>query len=222
MMPHVAGPFIPDAEPRFDVERLAFFSDAVVAIAITLLVIQLSLPTGIRTDAQLRDALIALAPGFFSFFGTFAVTGLWWSGHHRLMRVLTHADGPFLVLNFMMLAGIAFLPFSSGVVGHHGDLPSALILYAATNCFIATTLAAMRLAAARLNLLRDGANDAAYHRRTASTLGAAGVFGVSIPLALVSPDLAILSWYLVLAVVAIRAWDERRRRRPAPAPSEGL
>ena len=208
----MAGPILDDADARFDVERLVFFSDAVIAIAITLLVIQLGIPENVQTDAELRGALLALEPAFFAFFGTFAVVGLWWSGHHNLTRLLSHTDGPFLALNLVALAGIAFLPFASGVLGHHGDLPSAVVVYAATNCLIASTLVAMRLAAVRWKLLREGANDAAYRRRNASTLATALVFGLSIPLALISAQLAILSWYLVLVLVVIRSRLERRRR----------
>ena len=90
----MAGPILDDADARFDVERLVFFSDAVIAIAITLLVIQLGIPENVQTDAELRGALLALEPAFFAFFGTFAVVGLWWSGHHNLTRLLSHADEP--------------------------------------------------------------------------------------------------------------------------------
>jgi TMEM175 potassium channel family protein len=222
MMPHVAGPFLDETDARFDVERLVFFSDAVIAIAITLLVIQLVVPADLQTDAQLRDALIALAPGFSSFVLTFAVIGIWWAGHHRLTRALARVSGATLVLNLVLLGGIAFLPFASGVLGHHGNLPTAVMLYAATNVLIAATLVGMRVVAVRQDLLRDGANDAAFRRRTWFTLGTAAIFAISIPVAAASPILATQSWDLVLLLVLIRGWSERRPRQPvAQAGSQG-
>lgn len=202
-----------DPEVPLDIERLVFFSDAVFAIAITLLVIELSVPADLTTDAELRAALAALGPNLFSFFLTFAVTALWWLSHHRLMRVLEHPHGALVVLNFVLLGAVAFLPFASGVLGHHGDLPTAVILYAATNVVASGSIVLMRLAARRLRLLRDGLDMAAFDRQTWYAFATGALFAISIPIAVVSPDAARLSWNLVLVVVLVRSWDQRRRTR---------
>ena len=89
-----------------------FFSDAVFAIAITLLVIELSVPENLTTDEQLRAALAALGPNLLSFFLSFAVTAVWWLSHHRLMRVVEHTNGMLVFLNFVLLGAIVFLPFA--------------------------------------------------------------------------------------------------------------
>ena len=210
-------PAIPEEhEPTFDVERLVFFSDAVFAIAITLLVIELGVPERLADDAALRDALIDLLPSLFSFFLSFAVIALWWISHHRLLRLIDRTHPALVALNFVLLASIAFLPFASGVLGHHGDLPTAVQLYAATNAVAALSLVGMRVLAQRLGLLDDGADLAAFRRRSLSTLATAAVFVLSIPLAAVSPSLATWSWALVFVVVLVRGWDERRRRARSP------
>jgi len=210
-MPAMVGPSAKDPEVPFDVERLVFFSDAVIAIAITLLVIQLTVPGTLATDADLRDALAGLMPSFFSFGLSFAVIGVWWASHYRLMRVLVHASGLIVFLNFVLLGAIVFLPFASGVLGHHGELPTAIMLYALTNLVAASTIVAMRIAASRLHLLREGAEDAAFRRRTAFTVGTAAVFGLSILIAPASPQLATYTWDLILVLILVRTWDERRR-----------
>jgi uncharacterized membrane protein len=195
-----------------DIERFVFFSDAVIAIAITLLVIQLDVPATAGSDAGLRDALIALWPSFFSFVLSFVVIAIWWLGHHRLLRVVERSHWLLVVLNFALLGAIVFLPFASRVLGTYADLPSAVILYSVTNLAAAAALLGMRLAADRLDLLRDGTDMTEFRRRTLYTLATAGVFATSIPIALVSPPIARNVWNLVFVLVVVREWHNRRRR----------
>jgi uncharacterized membrane protein len=213
----MAGPVAPQHEPEttLDVERLVFFSDAVIAIAITLLVIDLRVPETLGSDAALRDALVQLLPSLLSFFLSFGVIALWWMGHHRLLRDVERAPGSMVGLNFVLLGSIAFLPFASGVLGHHGDLPTAVILYAGTNIVAASALLVMRIVAQRRGLLRDDVDPGAFRRRTRFAAVTVAIFAASIPVALASTDLARLLWDLVFVQVAYRSWDERRRRRLA-------
>lgn len=205
------------ADVPLDVERFVFFSDAVIAIAITLLVIQLDIPANLRTDAELRDALVRLSPSFFSFFLSFIVIAVWWLSHHRLLRLVERTHGLFAMLNFVLLGAIAFLPFASRVLGRNGDLPTAVILYSVTNLVAASSLLAMRLAAPRLGLLRDGVDMVEFRRRTRYTIATAAVFAISIPIGLVSPSTATLVWNLVFVLVILREWRDRRRHASVPA-----
>jgi len=86
-----------------------------------------------------------------------------------------------------------------------------VILYALTNLVAASAIVAMRIVASRLHVLREGADDDAFRRRTAFTMGTAGVFALSIPVALASPELATSAWDLILVLILYRSWDERRR-----------
>ena len=93
-----------------EVERLIFFSDAVMAIAMTLLVIDLKLPESLgamTSDADLRAALDGLGPRFLSVLLSFAVIAIWWNGHNRIFRNLERADGALVVLNLVFLGAIA-------------------------------------------------------------------------------------------------------------------
>jgi uncharacterized membrane protein len=94
-------------------ERMVFFSDAVFAIAITLLVIELHaprLPRGTSDVAQLQ-MLADLIPNFIGFGVSFAVIGLFWMGHHRAFCVAAHYSPRVLGWNLALLGLIAFMPF---------------------------------------------------------------------------------------------------------------
>jgi uncharacterized membrane protein len=100
-----------------DVDRIAFFSDAVFAIAITLLVVQLSVPQG--PPAALGEALRDLGPKFFAFVLSFLVIGQYWMAHHRIFRHVRGYDLGLLWLNLLYLLGIAFLPFPTALLGNY-------------------------------------------------------------------------------------------------------
>jgi uncharacterized membrane protein len=94
-------------------ERLVFFSDAVFAIAITLLVIEIHpphLPHGASDLAHLQ-ALADLIPSFVGYFISFFVVGMFWMGHHRALVLATHYSSRILGWNMLLLCVIAFMPF---------------------------------------------------------------------------------------------------------------
>jgi len=98
--------------PDHRLERLTFFSDAVIAIAITLLVIELHaphLPPGETGWHQLAE----LGPEFFGFFLSFAVIGRFWVGHHAALAMMHRYDPRLLVPNLGFLMTTAFMPFAT-------------------------------------------------------------------------------------------------------------
>jgi uncharacterized membrane protein len=107
---------------EFQLERLILFSDAVFAIAITLLVIEIKIPDreilkgqdGGISDAAIAYSLKLLIPKFIGFLISFTFIGLYWVIHHRMFGFVTNYNRKLLVLNLIFLFFIALMPFSTG------------------------------------------------------------------------------------------------------------
>jgi uncharacterized membrane protein len=112
-------------------ERVVFFSDAVFAIAITLLVIEIHVPhIAVRTDAGLGQALLELLPKYIGFIVSFFVIGRFWIGHHRLCGHLAKADDGLIGRNLLFLMLIAFGPFPTALLSEYPDSRVAVGVYA--------------------------------------------------------------------------------------------
>jgi Endosomal/lysosomal potassium channel TMEM175 len=110
--------------------RLLALADGVFAIALTLLVIEITLPEG-TSDARLGAALVALGPRYFAYVLSFAVIARFWIAHHHVFRYLRGYDDTLLWLNFLPLMLVAFLPFPTSVLGAHGNTPTGATFYGA-------------------------------------------------------------------------------------------
>jgi len=112
-------------------ERLVFFSDAVFAIAITLLVIEIHVPEipYRAPNAAYWEALAHLAPAFVSFAISFFVIGMFWMSHHRAFGLAGRYDGGVLGWNLLLLGLIAFMPFVTALVGRYYGAPVPTGLY---------------------------------------------------------------------------------------------
>jgi uncharacterized membrane protein len=115
---------------EFQLERLILFSDAVFAIAITLLVIEIKVPTLKEISAHgVAEALWEKFPEFFGFLLSFAVIGQFWTNHHRIFGYVTNYTTGLLWLNLNMLFWVVLVPFTSGFNSHHGNLDAVWMLY---------------------------------------------------------------------------------------------
>lgn len=125
--PHPPG----HRRPDHGLERLIFFSDAVFAIAITLLVIEIHvprLPAG-SDDAQFIDAIAGLAPNFVGFLISFLVIGAFWSGHHRAFACAVHWDDRLLPANTFLLFAIAAMPFFTALMSAYSNARVPVVAY---------------------------------------------------------------------------------------------
>lgn len=105
-----------ELKKEFQLERMILFSDAVFAIAITLLVIEIKVPSldlHIATDAMLVNALDELIPKFVGFFISFFIIGLYWTIHHRMFGYVTNYTRKLLWLNLVFLLAVVLMPFST-------------------------------------------------------------------------------------------------------------
>ena len=117
---------------RFQLERLAFFSDAVFAIAITLLIIAVRLPPGLPdSERAIAQTLADLIPQYIGFFVSFFVIGRFWIGHHRVFGRLQRVDDGLIWRNLLFLMTIAFMPFPTALVSHFVSTRVGVGVYAA-------------------------------------------------------------------------------------------
>lgn len=110
--------------------RLESFSDGVFAIAITILVLNISI--GDVSYDQLGSALYALWPRILSFVMSFLLIGLYWIGHHFYFERIKIVDGTFVFLNILLLMLISFMPFSAYLLSRYPLGEIALLVYGAT------------------------------------------------------------------------------------------
>jgi len=114
--------------------RLEFLTDAVYAIALTLLALDLRLPqeTLDASGPELFAALVAILPKLLSYVTSFTVVALFWSANHRMFHFVVRFDGNLRWLVLLQLGLVAFVPFPSAVLGDHLNDPVAQEFYFGT------------------------------------------------------------------------------------------
>ena len=115
---------------QFQLERLILFSDAVFAIAITLLVIELKIPE-LHENESLMDAFhrYETFSGIFGLALSFAIIGQFWTNHHRLFGYVNNYSQGLLWLNLHTLFWIILMPFSSALSSKYAGMDSVWMLY---------------------------------------------------------------------------------------------
>jgi uncharacterized membrane protein len=201
-------------ERAFDYDRTVALSDGVFAIALTLLVLSLTVPH-LATGHQglLGNRLSHQRDEFISYGISFAVIARLWIWHHRLFRALERIDTRITLLNLAYLAFVALLPFPTRVLGAYGEQAAAIVLYASTVAVLTILGGLTRAHALRAGLLDPKrAYEVADREHWAL---APAVFLASIPIAFADVTLAKLTWLLLL-VPAIRARTRARARAREP------
>ena len=104
-----------ELKKEFQLERMILFSDAVFAIAITLLVIELKVPVivGEVTDHKLTESLVELIPKFIGFIVSFIIIGQYWTIHHRLFGFVMNYNLRLMWLNLFFLLAVVLMPFTT-------------------------------------------------------------------------------------------------------------
>ncbi len=204
-------------ERAFDYARTVALSDGIFAIALTLLVLNITVPDLKPTEhGKLGHDLIKHRDEFISYAISFAVVSLFWIRHHVFFRRLTQIDARLAVINLAYLAFVAFVPYPTRLVGVYGDEPASVVLYAATLAIISTLAGLSRFHARRAGLVSpQGLREL---DRREHWLLAPAIFLLSIPIAFASPTAAELVWLLVLFTGAgplLSRLSARRSNGPA-------
>ncbi len=199
-------------------ERIAFFSDAVMAIAITLLAIDLRVPAldAAVAQAALPGQLSEMGPQIMSFVISFVVIGIYWLSHHRYFRFIKRYDNVLMLINLAFLLFVVIIPFASGLLGRYSSLPIGVIAYASEVAAIGVSMSLLWwYASHRHRLIDSTVPQRVIRSMTLRAVVAPTVFLASIPVALYSPFGAMAVWWTspLVAVVAVRLVSGRAKDR---------
>jgi uncharacterized membrane protein len=116
--------------PLMSINRFEMFSDGIFAIAMTLLVIEIKFPDLSRTTpSEAVTQMLDIEPHLLSYVTSFIVIGVIWLNHHALFHLLKRVDRAALVINLLLLMCVAFIPYSTALIGSYGELRSVVIFY---------------------------------------------------------------------------------------------
>ncbi|MFI5952908.1 TMEM175 family protein [Cryptosporangium sp. NPDC051539] len=161
--------------PGLTPERLGFFTDAVFAIAMTLLVVDIPKPEGgpefdtaeagrAEAAGNLLDFLAGRLSSFGAYLLAFAILWLVWRQHHILLDRLTRTTPRLVTLHLPLLLLAGFLPYPTAVLGHHVGNPTAAGFYAVSTGALLLARSAVQSQPLRDGLLPEGSNLVAYRR----------------------------------------------------------
>ncbi len=201
------------ADEAKGMERLAYFSDAVFAIAITLLSVNISLPMQL-TQAQLVAWLLAQHPKLAAYAIGYITIGVYWLSHYRMFRYIKRGDSILRKLNLFFLIGITAIPFLASFIVAYHHLRLAVVLYASIQTLISLLCGLIWIYAAPGHRLLDPELDAdtirgVYFR----DFSPAFIFLLSILLAFVNHRTAQLFWLLVafVPILSRRCFPHEKR-----------
>ena len=179
-------------------ERVVFFSDAVFAIVITLLVLELKVPhLTEHSESSLRQALVDLVPRVIGFVISFLIIGLMWIEHHRIFRYIEDYDGGLLWRNLFLLLCVSFVPFPTALFSENFWSRTAFILYTASFGGVATAKLLIWRHAVKANLLKENVSPALERRIARRSLAVPIACALAIVLAFVSIFVAPLAFILI-------------------------
>lgn len=185
--------------------RTLTFTDGLFAIAMTLLVVDLAVPTlnDAASVSELADKLNDDSAKFISFFISFAVIGRYWVAHHTYFSGLARMDRGLIALNLVYLAFIAFLPFPTALLGEYFSNPLSIAIYAVNVAIVSGMEVVLFSHAQNHDLLERKLPRDIYRYGVLMSLSPVFFFLLSIPVAFISTTLAACMWFLGIPFAAI-------------------
>jgi uncharacterized membrane protein len=182
-------------ENELEFGRIVAFSDGVFSIAITLLVLAIGVDNREVLQVGLGQALLNQHEAVLAYAISFAVIGRFWVIHHRFFGEVKAFDGRLIALNMLYLGWVVLIPFSSQVLGEYsGQLPS-VVLYSANLTGVVLIGQWMRWDAHRAGLTER--DEMTGREDLVSSFFIAGVFLLSIVVALWDASIAQFTWFLL-------------------------
>jgi uncharacterized membrane protein len=173
--------------------RMEAFSDGVVAILITIMVLELGVPHG----ARLED-LAPLGPVFLSYVLSFINLGIYWNNHHHLLQAAHHVNGRVLWANMHLLFWLSLVPFGTAWMGENSFAAIPVAAYGVV--LLAAALAYYLLV--RALIAREGTDSVLAEAVGNDRKGKASplFYAIAIPIALVAPWVSFVIYVLVAAI----------------------
>lgn len=185
--------------------RMETFSDGVIAIIITIMVLELKLPVFGTDDTsiEIERHLLKLTPYLLAYLFSFMMIGIYWTNHHHLFHLLENTDEGLLWLNMAFLFCISLIPLATALIGTNPRLTVSTIVYGSVMLMTTLTLTWMRSYSLRKNLLhrdRDKklTRSIYYVSRRGRTKSIVGTlcYLVSIPLSLINIYIAYVCFII--------------------------
>ena len=173
--------------------RLEAFSDGVLAILITIMVLELVPPSG-----STIDDLSPLAPIFVSYILSFANLAIWWNNHHHLFQAVHVVDGRVLWANMLLLFFLSLFPFTTAWMGQTAFASQPVAVYGAV--MLAAAISYFGLVRALIAIQPDGSNLARAIGGDTKGKVSPLLYGIAIPIALIAPMMSVGLYVLVAAI----------------------
>ena len=185
--------------------RLEAFSDGVIAILITIMVLDLRMPQGIEWSA-LRPVL----PTLFSYVLSFIYLGIYWNNHHHMLHTVDRVNGTILWANLHLLFWLSLLPFVTSWSGQNHFAPVPTAMYGAVLIMCACAYTILQTCIIRFQG-RESKLAAAVGDDTKGQVSLA-LYALGIPLALLQHSWISVALYVVVALIWLVP-DKRIERR---------
>lgn len=209
-----------EAWKLLDKRRLEVFTDAIIAIILTILVLDIKVPIiEAANDHDLLQGLIHQLPHFYSFLISFAVILVIWTSHHDLFASLKYSTRSFGAINFAFVGSLATLPFSTALAGEYPARPLALAILAGNMLIMNIFLTALWIYAA-VNNLTDFSYYPEWRSKIKRSIGQLGVliFLIATIMAWVSTTVSIILLALVPLMHSIPL-KQPKKAAVVPGPS---
>ncbi|HWB64978.1 MAG TPA: TMEM175 family protein [Chitinophagales bacterium] len=184
--------------------RLEAFSDGVMAIIITIMVLELKVPQG----EKLQD-LAPVAPAFFAYVQSFWFVGGYWNNHHHLLHTVKKVTGTLMVLNLLLLFCLSLVPFATAWVGETSFAPMPVAIYAIVLAVCGLVWTFLQNTIKSCNNWSD-AIIKVMHRQNKKGLASTVMYLAGIPFAFINP---FISEGLFIAVAIMWLWPDKNIER---------
>jgi uncharacterized membrane protein len=182
--------------------RLETFIDAILAIIITILVLEFKVPENTyASDDQIKSLIHQLAPSVFSYLISFATIASLWINHHDLCRKIKNADIRFVILNFVFILFLSPIPFTTALAGRNHESSFAVMLVASNYFLMNLSFAFLWSYVIKKKFIPESIiNTKSFKRNEIISMVGSILLLISIPLAYVNTYISFTIFIIVLGL----------------------